>query len=177
MEGFRQDKQNVEEIASQGGEEVGYLAGLASAMGGLFGSNTGQALGGMKGGKGSKVAVAAAAIGLSSYGAYKASESYSAPKALGDYFGRNVDHVLDFFGSDAADQRLKDVDAFRENQAIPDMRISGPSKLEASKSGQGGGKSNIENVDIVVNVLEDKIDAEIKVDGETYQGANQGFPR
>ena len=180
---------------------------MAGAAGAVIGSATGGALtqGGSKlaskalkpagalaasgivaagGATAAAVAAGGAVVaGAAMYGAYKVSEANTAPKGVGDFLGRGVDHVLDFFGSDAADQRLQAVDDFRDNQlqdqqGIPNDKISGPSaSSQSTRGGQGGNKSNIENVDIVVNVMEDKIEAEIKVDGETYQGANQGFPR
>ena len=202
--GFEKSRQDIEEVAelpSQIGETGGYIAGITSAIGNLFGSSSGSALttgAAMLGTKGIAAAggtmaaagyVGAAAVTAGAvYGAGKLSEANTAPKGLGDYFGRNVDHVLDFFGSDAADKRLQGVDDFRDGQEellasqqrapIPDDKINGPSSSKQStRGGQGGNKSNIENVDIVVNVMEDKIEAEIKVDGEAYQGANQGFPK
>ena len=255
-EGARQDIENAKETASQIGEKGGYIAGMAGAAGAVIGSATGGALtqGGSKlaskalkpagalaasgivaagGATAAAVAAGGAVVaGAAMYGAYKVSEANTAPAGVGDFLGRSVDHVLDFFGSDAADKRLQDVDDFRADQeamakgefvsdkvqakpvsagmvsegewtdikpvadvkklessgmkdsdvieasqAIPNEKISSPTTAQSTSAGQGNGKSNIENVDIVVNVLEDKIDAEIKVDGETYQGANQGFPR
>lgn len=192
---YAQTKQDIVEQGSQIGEEAGFIAGGAGDLGGFLqtpagGLATAKTLGGVAAAAGTvKVAAIAAgttAMGVitapvtgiavtgasASYAAYKASEANPLAKGTSDFLGQGIDQVASFFGSDDATKRIEDMKVFREQQAIPSMKISGPAVLEDRYYGFGG-KPTIENMDITLTQNNDDISAQIKLDGETYQGDNR----
>lgn len=190
-----QVKKDILEQGSQVGEEAGFLAGGASDLGGFLqtpagGLATAKTLGGAAAAAGTVKAAAIAAgtttMGVitapvtgiavtgaaASYAAYKASEANPLARGTSDFIGQGIDQVASFFGSDDAAKRIEDMKIFREQQAFPSTKISGPAVLEDRYYGVGG-KPTIENMDITLTQNNDDISAQIKLDGETYQGDNK----